>query len=99
MSVTTLKPVMRSELPSQPVATTFSSLAERLLEGPFRTLVSLHVRASTLAATTEDGDLARLEKLVELRQLARMATAQMNDFSLELESLIDHLAAANGKTQ
>jgi hypothetical protein len=74
-------------------------LAERVLEGPFRTLVSLHVRASTLAATTEDDELARLEKLVELRQLARMTTAQMNDFSLELQSLIDHLAAANGKAQ
>jgi hypothetical protein len=89
---------MRSE-PSPPAPTTFSSLAERLLEGPFRTLVSLHVRASTLAATTENGDLARLEKLVELRQLARMTTAQLNDFSLELQSLIDHLAAANGKAQ
>jgi len=96
MTVTTLKPALRSE-PNPRAATTFSSLAERLLEGPFRTLVSLHVRASTLAATTEDGDLARLEKLVELRQLARMTTAQMNDFSLELQSLIDDLAAANGK--
>ena len=99
MTVTTLKPAMRSELPSPPVAMTFSSLAERLLEGPFRTLVSLHVRASTLAATTEDGDLARREKLAELRQRARMAKAQMNDFSLELQSQNDHLAAATGKAQ
>ena len=90
---------MRPDLPSTPVTMTFSSLAERLLEGPFRTLLSLHVRASTLAATTEDGDLKRLEKLVELSQLAPMATAQLADFTLELQSLMDHLAAANRKIQ
>ena len=90
---------MRPDLPSTPVTMTFSSLAERLLEGPFRTLLSLHVRACSLAATTEDGDLKRLEKLVELSQLARMATAQLADFTLELQSLMDHLAAANRKIQ
>ena len=78
---------------------TFSSLAERVLEGPFRTLLSLHVRASALAATSEGGDLHRLEKLVELAQLARITTAQLNDFSRDLQSLIDHLAATNGKVQ
>ena len=99
MSITPFEPLVRSELHGSSIATTFSSLAERLLEGPFKTLVSLHVRASTLAATTEGGELARLTKLVELGQLTRMATVQLNDFSLELQSLIDHLAAANGKIQ
>ena len=88
---------MRPEPPARPAAVTFESLSERVLEGPFRTLLTLHVRAGTMAATTESGDLEHLAKLVELGQLARMATAQLNDFTLELKSLIDHLAAANGK--
>jgi hypothetical protein len=78
---------------------TFDSLAERLREGPLRTLLTLHVRAGMLAGDDETGDRERIEKLVELVQLARVAMAQFHDFTLELQSLIDHLAAANGKLQ
>ena len=77
----------------------FESLAERLLGGPFRTLLTLHVRAGTLTNVAKGSDVERLQKLVELSQLARMARAQLNDFTLELQSLIDHLAAANAKAQ
>ena len=52
-----------------------------------------------MAATTEDGELERLAKLVELGQLAQMATAQLSDFTLDLQGLVDRLAAANGKVQ
>jgi hypothetical protein len=78
---------------------TFDSLAERLRDGPLRTLLTLHVRAGVLAPVAAIDDLERIEKLVELAQIARMAAAQLDDFTLELQSLIDHLAAANGKLQ
>jgi hypothetical protein len=99
MSVIRPDQFVRPEPPGRPAAMTFASLAERLLEGPFRTLLTLHARAGTLATVAEDGDLERLQKLVELAQLARMATAQLNDFTLELQSLIDHLAPENRKAR
>jgi hypothetical protein len=80
-------------------AMTFESLAERLREGPLRTLLTMHVRAGAIAADPDAGADERLEKLVELVQLSRMATAQFIDFTRELQSLIDHLAAASGKVQ
>jgi hypothetical protein len=78
---------------------TFESLTERLCEGPLRTLLALHVRAGMLAPVAAIDDLERLEKLAELAQIARLAAAQLDDFTLEVQSLIDHLAAANGKMQ
>ena len=77
----------------QTASLTFESLAERLREGPFRTLLTLHVKAGMLAGDCE-GDEDRIEKLVELVQLARVAMAQFHDFTLELQSLIDHLSAS-----
>ncbi len=78
---------------------TFESLAERLRDGPLRSLLTLHVRAGVLAPVAAIDDLERIEKLVELAQIARLAAAQLDDFTLELQSLIDHLATANGKLQ
>ena len=77
----------------------FESLSERLRDGPLRTLLTLHGRAGTLAPVAAVDDLTRIEGLVELVQIARLAAAQLDDFTLELQSLIDHLAAANGKMQ
>jgi hypothetical protein len=74
-------------------------LAERLREGPLRTLLTLNVRAGVLAANADADDAERLAKLVELSQLTDMAAAKLRDFTLELRSLIDHLAAAQGKRQ
>jgi hypothetical protein len=74
-------------------AITFEFLAERLRDGPLRTLLTLDVKAGMLSAEGE-GDAERVEKLVELVQLARVAMAQFHDFTLELQSLIDQLAAA-----
>lgn len=75
-------------------ASTFESLAERLREGPFRTLLTLHVKAGMLAGDAETDERDRIEKLIELVQLSRVAMAQFHDFTLELQSLIDHLAAS-----
>jgi hypothetical protein len=79
---------------TQPIAKTLDSLAERLRDGPLRTLLTLHVRAGMLAGDIETDDGQRLEKLVELVELARVAMAQFHDFTLEVQSLVDHLSAA-----
>jgi hypothetical protein len=94
--------LMNHDTPStQPVAKTLDSLAERLRDGPLRTLLTLHVRAGMLAGDPESDDAQRLEKLVELVELARVAMGQFHDFTLEVQSLIDHLSAsaAGGRVQ
>lgn len=78
----------------QTASLTIESLAERLREGPFRTLLTLHVKAGMLAGDADADERDRIEKLVELVQLARLAMAQFHDFTLELQSLIDHLDAS-----
>jgi hypothetical protein len=99
MQVTPRELPMSQEPTGGPATPTFNALAERLGDGPLRTLLTLHVRAGTLAPVAAVDDLERIEKLVELVQIARLAAAQLDDFTLELQSLIDHLAAANGKMQ
>lgn len=99
MSVTRHEPPLFPGTPGHPATMTFESLAERLREGPLRTLLTLHVRAGVVAAETDVDDGQRLQKLVELVQLARMAMAQFQDFTVDLQGLIDHLATATGKVQ
>lgn len=72
---------------------TIESLAARLRDGPLRTILTLQIRAGTLVAVAEN-DRQRLEKLVELLQLARMAATQFQHFTVELQSLIDELTAS-----
>ena len=98
MAITRPETPLSPEIPGGQPATTFESLTDRLRDGPLRTLLTLHVRAGVLAGSEVD-DAQLLEKLVELAQLSRMATAQFVDFTRELESLIEHLAAASGKVQ
>ena len=98
MSVTRPETPLSPEIPGRHGATTLHSLTERLRDGPLRTLLTLQVRAGVVAASELD-DAHRLAKLVELAQLSRIATAQFVDFTRELESLIELLAAARGKIQ
>ncbi len=92
-------PTTRRETPtfSEPTdphaAMTVESLANRLREGPLRTLLTLQVRAGVLAADGDADHRARLERLVELAQLARMGTVQFQAFTAELQSLIDRMVA------
>jgi hypothetical protein len=80
------------DLLAAPPAMTIESIAVRLREGPLRTMLTLQIRAGTLLAIAEN-DRQRLEKLVELMQLTRMAATQFEHFALELQSLIDGLTA------
>lgn len=69
---------------------TLESLPARLRDGPLRTMLTLQIKAGTLAAVAQN-DRQRLERLVELLQLAQMAAKEMRYFSLDLQKLIDDL--------
>ena len=86
-----------ADLLEPPPALTFDSLAPRLREGPLRTMMTLQIRAGTLIAVAQN-DRQRLEKLVEIMQLARMAATDLEHFTLELQSLIDSMVPADGQT-
>jgi hypothetical protein len=83
---------MVADLLAPPPAVTVESLAARLREGPLRTMLTLQIRAGTLVAVVEN-DRQRLEKLVELLQLARMAATQFQHFTIDLQGLVDDLTA------
>jgi hypothetical protein len=69
---------------------TIESLPARLRDGPLRTMLTLQIKAGTLAAVAQN-DRQRLEKLVELLQLVQMAAKEVRYFSLDLKKLIDDL--------
>lgn len=83
---------MLEDLLGRPPAMTVESLAARLRDGPLRTILTLQIRAGTMVAVVEN-DRQRLEKLVELLQLARMAATQFQHFTTELQGLVDDLTA------
>ena len=74
---------------------TLESLPARLRDGPLRTMLTLQIKAGTLAAVAQN-DRQRLERLVELLQLAQMAAKEMRYFTLDLQKLIDDLAPTAG---
>ena len=81
---------MPTDLLGPPSAMTLESLPARLRDGPLRTMLTLQIKAGTLAAVAQN-DRQRLEKLVELLQLAQMAAKEVRYFSLDLQKLIDDL--------
>lgn len=86
-----------NEQPPMPqlTAVTAETLADRLREGPLRTLLTLQVRAGMLAADADED--RRLEKLTELVQLAHVAMAQFHEFTRELQTVVDDLMSAAAK--
>ena len=67
--------------------------------GPCRTMLTLQFRAGTLLAVAEN-DRQRLAATRRARQqLARMATAQFQHFTIELQGLIDELAASHASSE
>ena len=84
---------MLADLLGPPPAMTFASLPARLRDGPLRTMLTLQVKAGTLVAVAEN-DRQRIERLVELLQLAQMAAKEIQYFKIELQELIDRLTAA-----
>ncbi len=99
MRITRRDPSVLQEPTGHPADMTFESLAERLRDGPLRTLLTLHVRTGVVTPVAAIDDLERIERLAELAQIARLAAAQLNDLTLEIQTVIAQLAAANGKLQ
>ena len=83
---------MIEDLLGPPAAMTLESLASRLRDGPLRTMLTLQIRAGTVFAVVEN-DRQRLEKFVELMQLARLAATQFQHFTVELQALVDEVNA------
>jgi hypothetical protein len=81
----------------RPTSIALQSLADQLREGPLRTLLTLQVRTGMLAADTDDD--RRLEKLVELVELAQEAMGQFQDVTNELRSVVDELTAKQGTSR
>ena len=98
MAVTHPDRSMLADLLGPPPAMTFESLPARLRDGPLRTMLTLQIKAGTLVAIAEN-DRQRLERLVELMQLARMAATQFQHFTIELQGLIDRLTPADRNGQ
>jgi len=73
-------------------ATTFHSLAQRLLDGPLRTVAALQSRAAELARNAQPGDSDYLADLTELVHLAQTAMLQFHEFTRELTALVAELA-------
>jgi hypothetical protein len=82
---------MPTDLFGPPPAMTIDSMPARLRDGPLRTMLALQIKAGTLAAVAQN-DRQRLERLVELLQLAQIAAKEVRYFSLDLQRLIDDLA-------
>jgi hypothetical protein len=86
-----------NEQPPMPqlTAVTAETLADRLREGPLRTLLTLQVRVGMLAADADDD--RRIEKLAELVKLTHVAMTQFHEFTLELQAVVDDLMSAAAK--
>jgi phage shock protein A len=85
---------MTSETHARPAdSLELASLAERLRDGPFRTLLALHLEVGMLAGNAAADDCERVQKLTELIELARAALGQFHDLTLELRGMIDRLSA------
>jgi hypothetical protein len=95
MSITHTDRTVLKDLLGPPPALTVESLAARFRDGPLRTMLTLQIKAGTLVAVAEN-DRQRLERLVELLQLAQMASKEFRYFTLDLQGLIDSLTPNGG---
>jgi hypothetical protein len=77
-------------------APAFEALAQRLLDGPLRTVAALQGRAAELAKAAQSGDGDHLADLTELVHLAQTAMLQFHEFTRELTALVAELAARRG---
>ena len=94
-----MPPKKKSDLRTTAELQLWSTLAERLRDGPLQALVALYFKAMTLAKEIEaqhNGD-DPMQQLGDLVRLAEAATARFQEFTTEVQALIDELAAQQGK--
>ena len=80
------------------LAVASTSLAEHLRDGPLETLEELRSCAKELATTLEMGQSEYLPELVELVRLAHTAMARFHEFTRELTTLVEELAASGAES-
>ena len=68
-----------------------AALANRLRQGPLQTIISLHERATELAAEDEADDARQIEQLAELVRLSQLAMERFQLFTIELKVLLFEL--------
>ena len=82
-----------SDLPTKAEQQLWSAIAERLRAGPLQGLVVVYFKAMTVAKEIETRPTDRLQQLGDLVRLAQAATEQFQEFTTEVQALIDELAA------
>ena len=88
-----MSPKKVSGLPTAAEQQVWSSLAERLRDGPLQALVALYFKAMTVAKEIETQQTDRMQQLGDLVRLSQAATARFQEFTTEVQGLIDELAA------
>jgi hypothetical protein len=88
-----MSPKKISDLSSTAEQHLWSAVAERLRDGPLQALVALYFKAMTVAKDIETVPTDRLQQLGDLVRLAQTATERFQEFTAEVQALIDELAA------
>lgn len=88
-----MSPKKISDLPTTAEQQLWSAIAERLRDGPLQGLVALYFKAMTVAKEIETQPTDRLQQLGDLVRLAQAATERFQEFTTEVQALIDELAA------
>ena len=74
--------------------TSVAALADRLRHGPLQAMLTLHDKATALAAERDLDDTRELEQLAELVRLAQLAMDRFQNFTIELKVLVFELGQA-----
>jgi hypothetical protein len=84
---------MSSQTPP-PGRTSIAALADRLRHGPLQAMLTLHDKATALAAERDPDRTRQLEQLAELVRLAQLAMDRFQNFTIELKVLVFELGQA-----
>jgi hypothetical protein len=74
--------------------TSVAALADRLRHGPLQAMLTLHDKATALAAERDTDRTRELEQLAELVRLAQLAMDRFQTFTIELKVLVFELGQA-----
>ena len=94
-----MSPKKISDLPTTTEQQLWSSVAERLRDGPLQALVALYFKAMTVAKEIETQQTDRMQQLGDLVRLSQAATERFQEFTTEVQGLIDELAAQPRKAR
>ena len=94
-----MSPKKISDLPTTTEQQLWSSVAERLRDGPLQALVALYFKAMTVAKEIETQPSDRSQQLGDLVRLAQAAMERFQEFTTEVQALIDQINAQHRKAK